>query len=110
MGHPLPVERKLTVIVRVEPGCLGPEGMSHIENFCEFVYSKESSLGYHFVNWAFIPRHDKSLPEFEFQIDNRKISPEMADKYLQIFFKDLDSFEDELHDHLANYITEFHAS
>ncbi|MFT6898769.1 MAG: hypothetical protein ACJA13_003196, partial [Paraglaciecola sp.] len=33
---PLPLYKKLTVTFRVEPGCLGPDGISHIEAFCKF--------------------------------------------------------------------------
>ncbi|MCX4026077.1 hypothetical protein H0A36_11125 [Endozoicomonas sp. SM1973] len=110
MASSVSENRKLTVIVRVEPGCLGPEGMSHIEEFCKFIYAKESALDYHFVNWSFIPRYDKDLSEFEFQIDNRKITPAMANKYLQMFSKELNAFEDELHDHLADYIEEYLAA
>ncbi len=110
MSSSVPEDKKLTVIVRVEPGCLGPEGMSHIEDFCKFVYSKEAALNYHFVNWSFIPRYDKALPEFAFQIGSRDISSDMADKYLRIFSRELDAFEDELHDHLANYIEEYLAA
>ena len=29
-----PTEKKLTIQIRVEPGCLGPDGKEHIETFC----------------------------------------------------------------------------
>ena len=31
---PLSQDKKLTVVVRVESGCLGPNGSKHVEEFC----------------------------------------------------------------------------
>lgn len=104
---PLPKEKKLTVVVRVEPGCLGPRGIDHIEGFCEFAQTQVEPLDADFVHWEIIPRHDKSLPEMEYAAINKKLTHDKADKYLSMFNKSLDTFEDHIHHKLAELIDQF---
>lgn len=60
---PLSDEMKLTVVFRVEPGCLGPQGANSVDEFCLFAQSKVESLDSDYVIWSIIPRNDKTLPE-----------------------------------------------
>ncbi|MFT2091720.1 hypothetical protein [Paraglaciecola sp. 2405UD69-4] len=105
---PLPLYKKLTVTFRVEPGCLGPDGIEHIEKFCKFAKKEVAGLDSDFVRWVITPRYDKSLPETEYKTNNKRLDHEKAEKYLTIFGKDLDEFEEHLQDKLSILIDEFH--
>jgi len=86
---PLTQEKKLTVIFRIEPGCLGPKGEEHVDKFCEFAQKKIDSVDADYVSWIIQSRHDKSLPEMEYKINNKKLNHEQAEKYLNLFKKEL---------------------
>lgn len=108
MNHvALPEEKKLTVIVRVEPGCLGPEGDAHIDAFCKMAAPEISQIDRHFANWKVIPRSDKTLPEIEYQINDKVLSSEKADRYLGLFSRELYQFEDDLNSYLVTIIEHF---
>ena len=104
---PLDQEKKLTVIFRVEPGCLGPQGKSLVDKFCEYAQAKIDSVDAEYISWIIQARHDKSLPEMEYRINNKKLTHDKAEKYLSFLNKELDIFEGHLHDNLATYIDEF---
>lgn len=104
---PLPQDKKLTVIFRVETGCLGPEGISHIDDFCNFAQKDIETVDADFVHWELIPRHDKTLPEMQYKINNKGLDHDKASKYLQLFNKDLDEFESHLHEKLAELIDQY---
>lgn len=98
---PLPQDKKLNVTFRVESGCLGPEGDSLIDGFCNFAQQEVETLNADFVNWEIVPRHDKSLPEMEYKISNKKLSHDKAERYLELFEKELNEFEEHLHEKIA---------
>lgn len=104
---PLPLYKKLTVTFRVEPGCLGPTGVEHVEDFCK--YAKVAFKGFHsdFVRWVIIPRYDKSLPETEYKTNNKGLDHNKAALYLQAFEQDLDEFEEHFQEKLSVLIEEF---
>lgn len=104
---PLPQEKKLTVIYRVEPGCLGPQGKDKIEDFCRFVQKKIETLDADYIIWEISPRHDKNLPEMQYKAIGKKINHDQAEKYLAIFEKELDEFEGHLIDKLTDLINEY---
>ena len=68
--------KKLTVIYRLEPGCLGPQGLDHIDNFCYFAQEKVQSIDSDIIIWKVLPRNDKILPEMEYKLNNKKLSRE----------------------------------
>jgi len=104
---PLEKEKKLTVIFRVEPGCLGPQGETLVDKFCEYAQDKIEPVDAEYVCWVIQARHDKYLPEMEYKINNKKLTHDKAEKYLSLFKKELDVFEGHLQDNLATYIDEF---
>lgn len=57
---PLAQDKKLTVVIRVEPGCLGPDGNSHVKEFCNVAQVEIEPIDSDFVNWEVVPRFDKS--------------------------------------------------
>lgn len=75
--------KKLSIQIRIEPGCLGPDGKSHIDTFCLAASRIFATLEPERVSWVLIPRHDKQLPEQEFFVEGRKLSEEQAGMLLQ---------------------------
>ena len=104
---PLPQEKKLTVLYRVEAGCLGPEGGNHIDKFCQYAGHHSNNIDTEFIHWEIIPRHDKSLPEIQYQVNNKYLCYEKARKYLKAFDKELEGFESELENVLATLIDDY---
>ena len=104
---PLPQDKKLTVIVRLEPSCLGPNGNDLIEEFCNFAQVEVETIDSDFVHWELVPRYDKSLPEMQYKAINKKLSHDKASKYLEIFNKSLDKFENNIHQKLAALINQY---
>lgn len=104
---PLPQEKKLTVLFRLEPGCLGPKGEELIDKFCQLAQKEFESLHSDFLQWDIVPRNDKSLPEMQYQINNKKLSQDKAAKFLDIFNKDLGEFENQVHKKLAAFIDQY---
>jgi len=104
---PLPQDKKLTVLFRVEPGCLGPDGKEYIEEFCSFAQKEVESIDSDFVHWDIVPRHDKSLPEMQYKVGGKRLTHDKAEKYLEIFKKNLDEFEGHLHEKLSLLIGQY---
>jgi len=109
---PLPKDKKLNVLFRVEPGCLGPRaladnGASYVEAFCCYAQKEVDDLDADFVHWDIVPRFDKSLPEMEYRVNNKKLNHDQAERYLKIFNKELDEFEDHLNERLGEIIESF---
>jgi len=103
----LPQDKKLTVVCRIESGCLGPDGKDHIEAFCKFSQKEFESFNSDFVHWKIVPRHDKTLKEIQYSVNNKNLTADKTAKYLEIFEKNLDEFEEHLHDKIANLIDEY---
>ena len=104
---PLPSEKKLTIVYRVEPGCLGPKGASHVEDFCFFTQKEFERLDSDYIRWEIEPRNDKSLPELQYKINNKKLTHDKAARYLELFDKNLDEFESHLHNSFALQIEQY---
>lgn len=104
---PLPQDKKLTVVFRVEPGCLGPNGADLVEPFCPFAEKALASLDSDFVYWHIVPRTDKSLPEVEYKVGQKKLNHDQAAKYVAVFGKNLDEFEEHFHDQIAVLIDQY---
>lgn len=107
MSPALSDDKKLNVLYRIEPGCLGPQGVDHVEKFCAFAIAALAKVDSDYVIWNVVPRYDKSLPEMQYGVANKSMNHDQAEKYLQIFGKSLDEFEGHLDDHLAELIDAF---
>ena len=103
MKNNLPVaeEKKITVIVRVEPGCLGPEGNIHVDAFCSVAQTGIEKINSDFINWQIVPRFDKSLPEFQYKITDKLLTHDQAIKYLKLFDKEIDELEEQVNEEIA---------
>lgn len=104
---PLPQDKKLTILFRVEAGCLGPNGTAHIENFCKLAQQQLAEIDSDFVCWQIVPRHNKSLPEIQYQINNKNLSADKADQFLRLFDKNRLEFEDNFNKKLSLIIDQF---
>jgi hypothetical protein len=104
---PLQDDKKLSVTYRVEPGCLGSEGESHVAKFCSFAHAELQSLDSDTIVFNIVPRADKILPEMEYSIGGKKINYTQAEQYLEAFDKSLDDFESQLSDRMAALIDDF---
>jgi len=111
---PLSDKKKLRVIFRVEPGCLGPDGENLIGDFGQFaqpLINLQNSPER--VNWADLiicelaPRNDKSRPEIQYVINAKILSHDKAVRYFALFNKQLDGFEHELNEKLSDLIDEY---
>ena len=103
----IPHDKKITVVIRVEPGCLGPDGSNHIEKFCSAAQIEIESIDSGFVNWEVIPRFDKSLPEIQYKAVNKMLTHDQAVKYLELFNRKIDEFEDYMNEKLAILIDQY---
>jgi hypothetical protein len=100
-------ENTLTVLCRIEPGCLGPDGKDHIEGFCLFAQKAMPLIAPKFVSWVIVPRYDKTLPEIQYQLNDRKLTFPQFGKYLEMLEHDPDEFSTQLDDNLANLIDRY---
>jgi len=109
MGITLPLkdDQKLTVMFRIESGCLGPDGEDHIQEFCTFGQPLVAPIDADFVLWKLVPRHDKTLAEMDYSINGKILDHNKAEKYLSLFGKDLNTFEEHLQDKLAQIIDDY---
>lgn len=103
----IPSEKKLTIVYKMEPGCLGPAGPELIEEYCHFAQQKIETIDSNFVNWMIQPRFDKSLPEIQYLINGKELKPAMVKKYLALFDREIDNFEEQYNDKLMDYIDQF---
>jgi hypothetical protein len=101
---PVPAEKKLTVIARVEPGSLGPDGIDKIEGFCRFANQNMTTDVRRFARWQVLPRYDKTLPEMEYFIQHKKLNNFQVVKYLGFFKLEIDAFEDDFYGHMTGLI------
>lgn len=102
-----PEEKKMTVIFRMEPGSLGPDGKIYVEEFCSFAQTQLQACAEYYLNWFIVPRFDKTLSEMKFQLGDKVLNEEQATKYLSMFGENFDHFEDELENNLEAIINQF---
>ncbi|WP_434360440.1 hypothetical protein NF212_07970 [Parasalinivibrio latis] len=98
---------KLKVLCRLEPGCLGPNGINHIEAFCGVAQKPIQSLLGDRIEWELTPRYDKSEPEFDYVLANRLLTESQAEKYLSSLELTPEDVEEMFNERLTGYITQF---
>lgn len=87
---------KITVICRVEPGCLGPDGADHVEAFCKLGQREFNAIDPEIIDWEIIPRFNKSLPELQYKIRGRNLNEQQSELYLKALGKEPSAFEEAL--------------
>lgn len=103
----VPLEKKLTVIARIEPGSLGPDGIDKAEAFCRFANQNKKDLLPYFTTLQIIPRYDKSKPEMEYFIQHKKLNAVQVIKYLGFFDDNVDDFEEAFYAGLTSLVERF---
>ncbi len=100
-------DTKLDILIRVEPGSLGPDGLDHVEDFCLVAKQYYARLYPELANWNVVPRYDKTLPEMTYTLNGRPLSEEQIDKLLNLIGKDEEQIETEVMDYLAKLIDKY---
>lgn len=103
----LPKENKMSVIFRIEPGSLGPDGKEYVQEFCHFAQTQLQACAKQYLIWQIVPRVDKTLTEIEFQLAGKMLNKNQAEKYLSLFGEKLMHFEEQLEDNLEAIINQF---
>lgn len=98
---------KLNVLCRIEPGCLGPDGVDLIDDFCRYAQSRVQDIDAAFVIWKLVARHDKTLAEMHYSISGKSLDHAKAERYLAHFDQQLADFEDHFHNRLADLIDDY---
>ena len=49
-----PENKKMTVIFRIEPGSLGPDGIEHVSEFCLFAQTQLRACSVEYLNSQFV--------------------------------------------------------
>jgi hypothetical protein len=96
---------KLTVQLRLEPGCMGPEGKLHIEAFCE--QQNQSPWHNDFAILSVVPRFDKTLPEWEYLHNDRKLTDKQVSVVLASFGTSSNQLETEIEDTIAEAVSSY---
>lgn len=104
---PLDDNKKLSIIFRVEPGCLGPNGDDYIYEFCQFAQKEIEKINSDLIVWEIVPRHNKLLDEIEYKIKNKTLSKDMTERYLNLFEHTLDEIENNLDEKIGQLIDQY---
>ncbi|MDO6776202.1 MULTISPECIES: hypothetical protein [unclassified Shewanella] len=101
------LESKLIVLYRLEPGCLGPDGMEHIQIFCDLAQQMLASLDTATCQWFLEPRYNKQLDEMAYCLANNMLSREQATKFMVRFGDDLEQAQEAFEDKLTLLINQY---
>ncbi|MFT6125489.1 MAG: hypothetical protein ACJAV0_001636 [Shewanella sp.] len=99
--------KKLVVLCRLEPGCLGPDGAEHINTFCQVAERALVNLNADVCHWFLAPRLDKSLIEIQYSLAGKVLSRDKAVKFISSFDQDLDDIEERFEDKLTQLINQY---
>lgn len=97
----------LLILHRLEPGCLGPDGIDHVEQFCELAEKAVQTLAPQICAWKLVPRYDKSQPEMSYFLGSKQLTKEQTDRYLEMFSMEIDEFEEKFHGKLTQLINQY---
>lgn len=100
-------DKRLLVECRVEGGCLGPEGASHVDDFCYFAETEFQPFHSEQVTWKFLRRQNSQHAEVEYKLIGKKLSHQQASKYLDLFGIDMSEFESDIDDRLIALIERY---
>jgi len=99
--------KKLVVLCRLEPGCLGPDGIDHIDAFCKVAERALVNFNADICHWCLAPRLDKSLIEIQYSLAGKVLSRDKAIKFISSFEQDLDVIEERFEDKLTQLINQY---
>ncbi|MCF2857764.1 hypothetical protein L1286_09795 [Pseudoalteromonas sp. SMS1] len=95
-------ELQVCIQLRLEPGCMGPQGKEHIEAFCK----KENTTPWqnNFAIVSVVPRYDKTLPEWEYRLKNKLLKAEQVVRVVEMHNITKADLEEEIETHIAQEI------
>ncbi|MGI2170924.1 hypothetical protein ACROAE_12195 [Shewanella sp. MF05960] len=99
--------QKLLILFRLEPGCLGPDGVDHIDTFCQLAERTLTHLNADVCQWFISPRFDKSLVEIQYSLAGKVLPRDKALKFVQSFEQSLDTLEERFEDKLTQLINQY---
>ncbi|MGX9463184.1 hypothetical protein ACWXWU_18390 [Shewanella sp. A14] len=99
--------KKLVILCRLEPGCLGPDGVDHIDTFCQISERALANLNADVCHWFIAPRFDKSLVEMQYSLAGKVLSRDKAVKFIGSFEQDLDLIEERFENKLTQLINQY---
>ncbi|ARD22406.1 MULTISPECIES: hypothetical protein [Shewanella] len=100
-------DNKLIVLYRLEPGCLGPDGIEHIDTFCQLAQQTLANLDTETCQWFLEPRFDKKRDEMAYCLANKMLTRAQAAKYLHRFGQDLELVQETFEDKLTLLINQY---
>lgn len=106
-NSPLPQDKKLTILFRVEAGCLGPKGDQIITDFCRYAHREKEQIKSDFIHWLIDHRVDNSQAEIQYQVGNKTLPRDKAEQYLDLFELKIDDIENELFDKTTSLIESY---
>ncbi|QDE31343.1 MULTISPECIES: hypothetical protein [Shewanella] len=99
--------KKLVILFRLEPGCLGPDGVNHIDTFCHVAEQALVNLNSDVCHWFLAPRFDKNLIEIQYSLAGKVLSRDKAVKFIESFSQNLDEIEERFEDKLTQLINQY---
>ncbi|WMN61632.1 hypothetical protein NI389_17610 (plasmid) [Pseudoalteromonas xiamenensis] len=96
---------KLTIQLRLEPGCMGPDGKLHIEAFC--AQQNQSPWNTPFATLLVVPRFDKSLPEWEYLHKEKRLTEKQIEAVLSSFKVNQQTLEEEIEHMIADAVGDY---
>jgi hypothetical protein len=99
--------KKLVILFRLEPGCLGPDGVDHIETFCHVAERALVTLNADVCHWFLAPRFDKNVIEIQYSLAGKVLSRDKALKFIASFEQNLDEIEGRFEDKLTQLINQY---
>ncbi len=100
-------DQRLLVECRVEGGCLGPDGASHVDDFCYFAETEFWNFHPGKVTWKFLRRQNSQQAEVEYKLIGKKLSRPQASQYLDVLGIDMSEFESGIDDRLIALIERY---
>ena len=104
---PLPQEKKLFVIYRLEPVCLGSVGYKKINQFCAHITKNVLPIDSGFIKWTVLPRLKAKEREIEFRMGGKLLKKHQVVRYLAVFDRDYDLFEDTINQSIMEQIDHY---
>jgi len=104
---PLPQDKKLLVIYRLEPVCLGFVGREKINQFCAHITKNILPVDSGFIKWTVLPRLEAKEKEIEFSVDGKLLKQHQVVRYLSVFDRDYDLFEDTINQSIMEQIDHY---
>ncbi|UAL41644.1 hypothetical protein K8B83_12070 [Shewanella inventionis] len=99
--------QKLVILCRLEPGCLGPDGVGHIITFSQLAERSLANFNADICQWFISPRFDKSLAEIQYSLAGKILPRDKAIKFVQSFDQNLDDIEERFEDKLTQLINQY---